>query len=329
MMNTVEKLEKSVDHLAVSDIVPLLDAEGPLQQKLFERARQVRHEAGQDAVFLRGVIEISNHCSKNCDYCAMRSANKDFERYSLNADEIISLAKTVKETGIKTIFFQGGQHPESDPVLETVIPVMRKDLGLDVLLCLGERSKEVYKRFVELGATSYILKYETSDPALFKKVKHGDLEKRMQCIEWIREAGMKIGTGNITGLPGQSVESLANDIITDVRLHPDFVSTSPFIPNSNTPLESAPKGSAAHTLNTIAILRILLKTPLIPSVSALESVATSGQTAGLNAGANVLTINFTPKTKRELYKIYSKGRFVVSLDHARKSIEQAGLHIRN
>jgi biotin synthase len=328
-MKIARKLQEAAESLTVSDILPLLTAEGSLQEELFEQARQVRREVVQDDVVLRGVIEISNYCSKNCDYCAMRFANEDFERYTLTAQEIISLAGKVKEAGINCIFFQGGENPRNDHTLDQVMPAVRNDLGLDVLLCLGERSKETYQRFVQLGASSYILKYETSDPLLYNRVKHGKLEKRLQCIEWIRESGMKIGTGNIVGLPEQSLESLANDILLDVRLRPDFVSASPFIPNNSTPLQDNPKGSANLTLNTIAILRIILKTPLIPSVSALESVFPAGQTAGLNAGANVITINFTPKTKRDLYKIYSEKRFVVSLDHALNSIERAGLHVRN
>lgn len=327
-MKFIEKLQEPDESLTVSDIIPLLTAEGSLQDELFEVAREVRHEAGQDDVVLRGVIEVSNDCRKNCDYCAMRAINKELERYSLEAHDIIYLATKVKEAGIGIIFLQGGQNPETDLILEEVMPIIRNDLGLDILLCLGERPKDTYDRYFRLGASSYILKYETSDPVFFNRITHGQLAKRLQCMDWIRESGMKVGTGNIVGLPRQSLESLANDILFGVRISPDFISASPFIPNSNTPLQDYPKGSANLTLNTIAILRIILKTPLIPSVSALESVFPEGQTVGLNAGANIITINFTPKYNRDLYRIYSEKRFVVSLDHALKTIERAGLKVR-
>ncbi len=328
LLTAMHKLLEPAENLTVSDILPLLTAEGSLQEELFEQARQARREAGQDDVALRGVIEISNYCHKSCDYCAMRSPNKALGRYTLTVDDIVGLARKIKEAGINLVFLQGGQNPENDHILGQVVPIIRNDLGLDVLLCVGERPKEVYDRFVQYGAGSYILKYETSDPVLYNRITHGQLENRLKCLEWLREAGMKFGTGNIVGLPDQSLESLANDILLDVRINPDFVSSSPFIPNSNTPFQDYPKGSANITFNTIAILRIILKTPLIPSVSALESVFPKGQTAGLNAGANVLTINFTPKDKRELYRIYSEKRFVVSLDHALNSIERAGLRVR-
>jgi biotin synthase len=247
----------------------------------------------------------------------------------MEASDILELAQKIKEAGINLAFLQGGQSPENDHIVEQVIPIIRKDLDMDVLLCLGERPKEIYKKFKELGASSYILKYETSDPVLYTSITHGKLENRLKYLQWLRESGLKIGTGNIVGLPGQTLENLADDILLGIRINPDFISTSPFIPNSNTPLEHSPKGSVNLTLNTMAILRIVLKTPLIPSVSALESVFPSGQTVGLNAGANVLTINFTPKINQNLYKIYSEQRFVVSLDHALGSIERAGLKVRN
>jgi biotin synthase len=327
-MTVIRKLHEDASRLTVPDILPLLTAEGSLQEELFAEARRVRQEAGQGDVVLRGVIEISNHCQKACDYCAMRTANKEIGRYTLSGDDILLLAGKIKEAGIRIAFLQGGQNPGNDRLLEQVVPVIKNDLGLNVLLCIGERPKETYDLFSSWGADSFILKYETSDPDLYHAITRGRLERRLQCIEWIRAAGMKVGTGNIVGLPGQSLESLANDILLDARLKPDFVSSSPFIPNSNTPLQNHPKGSVVITLNTIAILRIVLGSCLIPSVSALESVRSDGQTAGLDAGANVLTVNFTPREKRDLYRIYSSSRFVVSLDHAMNSIARAGLRVR-
>jgi len=323
-----EDHKKTTENLTQADVIRWLTARGSAQEELFERARQVRHEVGEDSVVLRGVIEISNYCRKNCDYCGMRTANNEINRYIMRADEIIDIAKDIKKTGINCVFLQGGQNPKNDDLLEEVIPAIRNNLGLDVLLCLGERSKKTYERFFHLGATSYILKYETSDSTLYNHITHGQLQRRLQCIEWIREAGMKLGTGNIVGLPGQSIKSLADDILLDKQINPNFVSTSPFIPNNNTPLQHYPVGSYEITLNTIAILRLILKTPLIPSVSALEILSRGGQTAGLNAGANVITINFTPKDLRRLYRIYSEKRYVVSLEHALETIERAGLKVR-
>lgn len=306
-------------------ITRLLCASGELQQELFAEARRVRKEHGQDLVTVRGVVEISNFCAKNCDYCAMRRENMELNRYRMNAEQILTLARQIKAQGIPICFLQAGQEAKVDPILEEVIPVVRNELKMGVLLNLGEKRREQYHRYVELGADSYILKFETSSPALYDAVVGTPLEKRMKCMDWIREAGMKLGTGNIVGLPGQTVDMLVDDLLCAVKIKPDFVSSSPFIPSGATPLQYLPIGNFDMTLNTLAILRIALKNVLIPSVSALEKIHDDGQLAGLNAGANILTINFTPRAFQEMFVIYADDRFVVTQKHALETIERAGL----
>ena len=306
------------------EIVRLLTAEGEAQQALFSSARAVREAAGMQAVKLRGVIEISNYCQKSCGYCAIRPQNKALERYRMDVDSIVEIASGIRSEGIRTVFLQAGQDPKCDAIVREAIPRVRA-LGVNVLLNLGEKSRAAYADYAAAGADSYILKFETSDSALYEEIVGTSLAKRLQCIPWIREAGMKVGTGNIIGLPGQTLDTLAEDILLAKELQPDFVSSSPFIPNENTPLEEIKPGDLPLTLRSIAICRLLFPRALIPAVSALEKIQKGGQLMGLNAGANVMTINFTPKDFRDKYAIYSKERFVVSLDHARRTIARAGL----
>lgn len=325
-MNSLNQQDQiETEQIIKSKLISLLQASGPLQQRLFRQARKIRQQYHGDRVVLRGVIEISNYCQKNCDYCAMRTTNQKLDRYRLSAEQILAIANQIKQANIPIIFLQGGQDRQCDPILEEVIPELKKQLNLNVLLCLGERPKEVYQKFAELGADSYILKFETSDPGRYQNIAHTPLLRRLQCIRWLQEAGFQVGTGNIVGLPHQTIESLAEDILLALEIKPDFVSSSPFIPNQDTPLENLPYGDLNLTLNTMAIYRILLPSCLIPTVSALEKIQKGGQLMGLNAGANILTINFTPPKCRDNYAIYSKQRFVVSIDHAQQTIEQAGL----
>jgi biotin synthase len=302
-----------------------LTASGKRQQELFRQARLVRKQHFGNKIHLRGVIEVSNYCQKKCAYCAMFCKNLTLERYRLEPAMIMEIAKTIAATGITTVFLQTGQDPHCDPLLEEVIPAIRYDLGLDVLLNVGERDKEQYLRFAQLGARSYILKFESSDSQLYRQVAEASLSKRLECMQWVREAGMRLGTGNIIGLPAQSLASLIADIRLALQVEPDFVSTAPFVPNEGTPLEHNPYGDINLALNTIAIWRIGLKQALIPTVSALEKIQRGGQLLGLNAGANVMTINFTPEVFRNKYAIYSKERFVVSLDHMVNTAKAAGL----
>jgi biotin synthase len=309
------------------ELATLLQATGEVQQELFRRARLVRDEIMGREVVLRGVIEVSSFCQKRCRYCAMRSCNTVAERFRLSADEIFTIAEGIRECGIGTAFLQSGQDPRSDQMLESVIPRIREELDMDVLLCLGERPLAEYQRFSDLGAGAYILKFETANPAYYDELVGSPLEHRLQCIQWIRAAGMKVGTGNIVGLPRQTFADLVDDFRLALKIRPDFVSCAPFIPNQGTPLEDFPMGNLNSTLNMMAVWRIALGNVLIPSVSALEKLVPGGQTQGLLAGANVITINFTPPAAREKYAIYSKQRFVVSLEHALETIQAAGLSV--
>lgn len=305
----------------------LLTCTGEIQQELFKQARDVRNQYFGGEITFRGVIEISNICQKNCDFCAMRRANKSLKRFRLESEKIVETAKDIVETGIDTVFLQAGQDPRCDPILKDVIPKITNELGADIILNVGERNKEMYELYAELGAKGFIMKYETSDAKLYEDIAHDPLVNRVQCMNWIRNSGIKVGTGNIVGLPNQSIESLVSDINLALDFKPDYASTAPFIPNKGTPLEHMGLGNLNLTLNTMALLRIGLKDALIPSVSALEYIHEGGQLMGLNAGANVMTINFTPQLYRENYNIYNNDRFIVSIKHAINTAKHAGLKI--
>lgn len=327
-MNAIQSIDIVAQPQTKAEIVALLEATGELQQRLFLGARAVRERAGQSSVKLRGVVEISNYCQKSCHYCAIRPQNRTIDRYRMTAEAIVAVARGVAAEGITTVFLQSGQDPQIDDIVCRAIPRIR-ELGVEVLLNLGEKSRETYARYAAAGAGSYILKFETADPELHMDVIRSPLSQRLLCAEWIKDAGMKLGTGNIVGLPKQTVESVAADLLQARRMRPDFVSCSPFIPNEHTPLEDHPCGNLELTLNAIAVSRLMFPTALIPAVSALEKLEEHGQLRGLNAGANVMTINFTPKDLRENYAIYSEGRFIVKLDHARRTIGRAGLSPRD
>jgi biotin synthase len=295
-------------------------ATGAARENLFKKARETRKNIFGNELKVRGVIEISNACVTNCDYCAMRRDNKNLDRYTMDAETIVEIANRIKAAGIKTVFLQAGQNPAVDKILEEVIPKI-KDNETEVLLCLGEKDKTVYEKYKALGADSYILKFES--------INLPDFEERAQAIADLKETGFKLGTGNICGLPGQTLDDLEKEILYAASLSPDFVSVSPLIPNEGAPLEKEPVGNIDYCLNAVAIWRILLPEALIPSVSAFSYIRPQGRLEALNAGANVVTINFTPDDLRDKYAIYAKDRFIVKMARVADIAEGAGLKLEN
>lgn len=313
-----------MDKLRILDLLSVRDFE---QKELFTQARRLREVYFGDVAIVRGVIEVTDVCRVNCDYCPMRKSNKN-SRYLMSPDEIVEASKPIKDARLKVVFLQGGEVPKTTQIVGEAIPKIR-DLfhdDVEILLCLGDKTREEYEFLKRQGADSYILKHETNDQELHYRMRHVTLDSRLKCLNDLLDLGYRVGTGTIVGLPGQTLESLADDILLPKKYGAHMTSCSPFIPAKDTPLETYQPGSIETTLNTLALMRLVNPNALIPTVSAIEKLENDGQVRGLNAGANVITINFTPERERRIYRIYGKDRFIVSLDHTIKTLEKAGLY---
>lgn len=312
--------------LTQAEVKELLRARGTDQQQLFAHAREVRARQFGDHAVVRGVVEVASACVRNCSYCPMRKDNR-ITRYTYQSMQIIDAARNVLGSGIKVVSLQGGELRRTTRTVGEAIPAIREmyEGEVDVLLVLGDKSDEEYTYLREQGATSYILKHETSDARLHLEHRHYPLEKRIERIESLLALGYRVGIGTIVGLPGQTLDSLANDILLGHALGTHMWSASPFVPARGTPLEGCPVGDVQLTLNAIATARLLLPHALIPSVSALETVLPGTQAEGFRAGANVMTVNFTRSKDRNSYPIYGDKRFIVELGYALDILRKAGL----
>jgi biotin synthase len=305
-----------------------LQVKGDPQQRLFAAAREARRIAFGDRAIIRGLMEVTNLCRINCEFCPMRRDNTRRNTiFELSEEQILATAAQIKESGINIVFLQAGEVKKTTQIVGNVLPRIRALFGgaVEILLCLGNKSEEEYAYLRNQGATSYILKHETSDPELNEKLRHSSFANRIEGLRTLVRTGYKVGTGTIVGLPGQTIESLADDLLLARDIGAHMVSASPFIPAPDTPLAHDPPGDVNMTLNFIALARLMNPRWLIPSVSALESRQSGGQTAGLAAGANVLTVNFTPVNERGKYLIYGKDRYIVRNDHVNEIVALSGM----
>ena len=287
-------------------------------------ARVLEREKGSH-VHVRGLVEFSSHCRRNCRYCGLRAGNTGLVRYMLSPSRIVEAAAAAAAAGADTIVLQSGEFAVKPEWLARVIDSVRKECGLPVTLSVGEQPPAAYALWKEAGAMRYLLKHETADARLYAALHPGhDLGQRIACLRTLASLGYECGSGFMVGLPGQRPESLADDILLARRLRVSMCGVGPFIPQAHTPLGKSAGGSAAMTLRVMAVLRIALPWANIPATTALATIdAQAGQRDGLLAGANVLMPGFTPPDVREDYCIYdNKNR--VDLAAARQAIEQAG-----
>ncbi|HBA59231.1 MAG TPA: [FeFe] hydrogenase H-cluster radical SAM maturase HydE [Elusimicrobia bacterium] len=273
---------------------------------LFAEADKVRRENVGDAVHLRGLIEFSNYCRRGCYYCGIRAGNSKVRRYRLTADQVMDCARTAVRLKYKTIVMQSGEDPLWPPAaLADVVAGIKAETGLAITLSVGEHTKDDYKRLRDAGADRFLLRFETSDRRLFSLLKpDSDYDNRFRCLAWLKEAGFQVGSGVMAGLPGQSAESMADDILLFKKLDLDMVGIGPFIANPDTPLGTAESGALDTALRMVALTRIVTVNTHIPATTAMGSIHPQGRQKALRCGANVLMPNISPVEHRVDYSLY-------------------------
>ncbi len=275
---------------------------------LYARADEARKKYFGDEVHIRGICEFSNFCKNDCLYCGLRRSNGKITRYRMRPDEIVKLANAIAGLGIKTVVLQSGDDSGfGRKELAGIIDRIKKDNPeIALTLSVGERPFDDYKAFKDAGADRYLLKHETANCELYRKLHPGQtLKKRMKILECLKKLNYQVGAGNIVGLPGQTFEDLADDILLMKNIDVDMAGIGPFIPQKDTPLSDSPPGSLELMLKVLALTRIVTGNAHLPVTTALATLAPeTGQLSGLMAGANVIMPDFTPESCRRNYAIY-------------------------
>lgn len=273
--------------------------------ELFKLADEVRKKHVGDDVHLRGLIEFSNYCKQNCLYCGIRRDNKECHRYRLEPEQIIEFAKKASGYGYKTVVLQSGEDPYYTIDKMKYILSEVKKLDMAITLSIGEKTEEEYIAYKEAGADRFLIRIETTDRELYKKMHPNmDFDNRVECLRHLHKLGYEVGTGCLVGLPGQTIESLADDILFFKEINADMVGIGPFIPNPNTPLSEENGGKFDLALRVMATTRLLLPYANIPATTAMETLNPNGRIIALQSGANVVMPNVTEGDYRKFYELY-------------------------
>ena len=272
---------------------------------LFSLADKTRKDNVSDEVHLRGLIEFSNICKRQCKYCGLRAENKTVERYRILPDDIIKYAKNAVDMGYRTIVLQSGEDSYFSKNIMCEVISKIKQLDVALTLSIGELSFEEYKAFKNAGADRYLIRIETTDRNLYKAMHPNmDFDNRLRCLKDLKKLNYEVGTGCLVGLPGQTIESLADDILFFKKIDADMVGIGPFIPHPNTPLKDESKGNFWLAVKVMALTRIMLPDINIPATTAMETLNPNGRIIALKSGANVVMPNVTSIQYRAKYEIY-------------------------
>ncbi|MEN6461332.1 MAG: [FeFe] hydrogenase H-cluster radical SAM maturase HydE [Syntrophomonas sp.] len=276
-------------------------------EMLYSAADRVRQRYVGDEVHLRGLIEFSNYCRKNCFYCGIRRGNHNADRYRMNSEEILITVGQAVQLGYRTVVLQSGEDMYyTVDKLEHLIKQIKQQFDVAITLSIGERPRQEYERLYKAGADRFLLRFETSNPQLYAQL-HPDsrFDERMNILGWLKEIGYQVGSGIMVGLPGQTVDDLASDILLFKELDLDMVGIGPYICHQDTPLVGSPDGTVEMTFKVVALTRIVTRNTHIPATTALATLRPAdGREKALQLGANVVMPNVTPVRYRALYELY-------------------------
>ena len=308
MRELVEKIYKE-NTLSKGELVRLISSMGDthLRELLFRYALTTKLGMYGNRVFMRGLIEFSNICRRDCMYCGIRCSNKQVERYRLTPEEILDCCKEGYELGYRTFVLQSGEDTwyTASRLVKLIYTIKKNYPDAAITLSIGERSKEEYQSFFYAGADRYLLRHETASRRLYEQL-HPKMsyDERMRCLYDLKEIGYQVGAGFMVGLPGQTAEDLAEDLLFLQQLSPDMIGIGPFIPHGHTPLAGSAGGTLESTLTMVALARLMVPTALIPATTALGTLQEDGREHALGVGANVVMPNLTPTRERLKYALY-------------------------
>jgi len=311
------KNSNKTNGLEKKDLIHLLSLTNEISIKeLFNSAYSTKIKNVGDKVYFRGIIEFSNICTKNCNYCGIRKDNSNVSRFTMKENEIIESALFAWKNDYGSIVLQSGEREDTNFVSfveDILLKIKEKTHGeLGITLSLGEQSRETYKKWFNAGAHRYLLRIETTNSNLYQSLhpKDHDFNTRLNCLKMLGEEGYQVGTGVMIGLPGQTFEDLANDIIFFKKQDIDMIGMGPFIPHKDTPLgthlfnDEKKKEQFELALKMIAVTRIFLEDVNIASTTALQALKHDGREMGLMAGANIIMPNITDTKYRSFYQLY-------------------------
>ncbi len=307
IINLIDKLYKT-NNLDYDELVFILDhIEESGKDYLIEKSHETRMKIYGDKVYVRGLIEFTNYCKRDCKYCGINASNKNVERYRLTVEDILQCCDVGYNLGYRTFVLQGG---EDDYYLDNMIvgiitEIKDKYPNAAITLSIGEKSYESYEKYYKAGADRYLLRHETASQKLFERIHtNSNYDNRMECLWNLKKIGYQVGAGFMVGIPTQTKEDLARDILFLKELEPEMVGIGPFIPHRDTIYRYEKGGTLRDTITMIALTRLFLPYSLLPATTALGTIHPLGREQGIKAGANVVMPNLSPTKVREKYSIY-------------------------
>ena len=303
------------------------------ESTIMAEAKKVHIAENNNKLTAVSMFGFDNICKNQCLYCGMRASNTCVKRYRIMPDEVQIASKAAKAQGFKRIFFIAGEDPKYG--FENLLKIVTdaKAEGLHVSLACGEFTKDQYKAIKDAGTDQCVLKFEMSQPEVFNRLNPStDFSKRMKCIEYIKDSGMELASGNIVDYPGHTKEQIAEDILLMKKLEISWAPIIPYLPAINTPLAlEGGRGDILLNLKEISILRLMMPKLFItaqqPGSDLKKGLADEeGNLLALNAGGDMLFADLLPADLITNFTVID-NRIILGLDHIKHMADISSMEL--
>ena len=307
-LSIIEQLKTTQTATREQLIFLLKNITGAEREELRQAAQQTAQAVFGNKIYIRGLVEISSICKRDCRYCGLRRSNPNAVRYRLAPEQILSCCEKGYALGFRTFVLQGGEDGffSDEVVCGVVREIKRRCPDCAVTLSLGERGDESFRRLYAAGADRYLLRHETADLAHYAKLHPDSMSgaERQRQLFALKQIGYQTGAGFMVGSPYQTAENLADDLLFLKKLQPQMCGIGPFIPHKDTAFRDFSQGSLELTLTLLAVIRLMHPHILLPATTALGTIHPQGRELGIMHGANVVMPNLSPLEHRKDYAIY-------------------------
>ena len=329
------------EEFSKSELIELLNSDDAGKKLIFAKAAEIKEKYVGNKVYFRGLIEFSNICAKNCYYCGIRGGNKKLQRYYVTENEVLEAVKYAWENKYASLVIQAGER-KSKKFIDSITNLLKKinamtNNEMGITLSLGEQTEETFMKWAEVGARRYLLRIEASNRELYKKLhpnnKTHDFDTRLNALNLLRKCGYQVGTGVMIGLPFQTVEDLADDLIFFKEFDIDMAGMGPYIEHEDTPLYQyrdqlmSKKERFDLSLKMVALLRIMMKDINIAATTAMQTLDKMGREKAIKVGSNIIMPNLTPVKYRESYLLYEDKPCIDEEASECKNCLEARIHI--
>ncbi len=308
VLNLICKLEKK-HNLSKRKILYILEnIDDDLRIILHKKARDICDFVYGREIYLRGLIEFSNYCTKGCMYCGINKFS-NVKRYKLSFDEISNLINFGVDMGYKSFVLQSGEESsESSDLVSFIKNIKDKFKDIAITLSIGEKSYLYYENLKKAGVDRFLLRHETINKKVYKLLHGESIKNRIKSLYNLKKLKYQTGAGFIVGLPNLNLKDYVNDLIFLKKLNPEMIGIGPFIASQNTKLKDEKNGPVLLTLDLLALIRLLLPNTLLPATTAFATLDENGTIKALNAGCNVIMPNITPEAAAKCYNLYDNKR---------------------